>query len=103
MTATSRHKLSVTSSTLATSTLSTSRRCLSLVLDGDIFEMPGGEMAQLAVGLEYRNDDIQSNPDAVARDGLFWGFFADKGAFGDVSIKEAFAKFSCHCVLIFLS
>ena len=65
---------------------------LSLVLDGDIFEMPGGEMAQLAVGLEYRNDDIQSNPDAVARDGLFWGFFADKGAFGDVSIKEAFAE-----------
>ena len=49
-------------------------------------------MAQLAVGLEYRNDDIQSNPDAVARDGLFWGFFADKGAFGDVSIKEAFAE-----------
>ena len=65
---------------------------LSLVLDGDIFEMPGGEMAQLAVGLEYRNDDIQSNPDAVARDGLFWGFFADKGAFGDVSIQEAFAE-----------
>ena len=65
---------------------------LSLVLDGDIFEMPGGEMAQLAVGLEYRNDDIQSNPDEVARDGLFWGFFADKGAFGDVSIKEAFAE-----------
>jgi iron complex outermembrane receptor protein len=65
---------------------------LSLVLDGDIFEMPGGEMAQLAVGVEYRNDDIQSNPDAVARDGLFWGFFADKGAFGDVSLTEVFAE-----------
>lgn len=65
---------------------------LSLVLDGDIFEMPGGEMAQIAIGLEYRNDDIQSNPDAVARDGLFWGFFSDKGAFGDVSLTEAFAE-----------
>ena len=64
----------------------------SLVLDGDLFEMPGGEMAQLAVGIEHRNDDIQSNPDAVARDGLFWGFFADKGAFGDVDISEVFAE-----------
>ena len=45
----------------------------SLVLDGDIFEMPGGEMAQLAVGVEHRNDDIDSRPDAVARDGLLWG------------------------------
>ncbi|MDB2691278.1 TonB-dependent receptor [Luminiphilus sp.] len=65
---------------------------LSLVLDGDIFEMPGGEMAQLAVGVEYRNDDIQSNPDAVARDGLFWGYFKDRGAVGDVSISELFAE-----------
>ena len=31
-------------------------------------------MAQLAFGIEHRNDDIQSNPDEVARDGLFWGF-----------------------------
>jgi iron complex outermembrane receptor protein len=65
---------------------------VSLVLDGDIFEMPGGEMAQLAFGYEYRLDDIQSNPDAVARDGLFWGFFSDKGAFGDVSLNEVFAE-----------
>jgi iron complex outermembrane receptor protein len=65
---------------------------VSMVLDGDIFEVPGGEMAQLAVGVEYRNDDIQSNPDAVARDGLFWGFFSDKGAFGDVSLNEVFAE-----------
>ena len=65
---------------------------VSLVLDGDIFEMPGGEMAQLAVGIEYRNDDIQSNPNAVARDGLFWGYFKDRGADGDVTLKEAFAE-----------
>ena len=48
---------------------------VSLVIDGDIFEMPGGEMAKMAIGYEYRNDDIQSNPDAVARDGLFWASF----------------------------
>jgi iron complex outermembrane receptor protein len=65
---------------------------VSLVLDGDIFEMPGGEMAKMAIGYEYRNDDIQSNPDAVARDGLFWGFFSDKGAFGDVSLNEVFGE-----------
>ena len=64
----------------------------SLVLDGDIFEMPGGEMAQLAIGFEHRIDDIQSNPDDVARDGLFWGFFSDKGAFGEVDISEVFAE-----------
>ena len=65
---------------------------VSLVLDGDLFEMPGGEMAKMAIGYEYRNDDIQSNPDAVARDGLFWGFFSDKGAFGDVSLNEIFGE-----------
>ena len=64
----------------------------SLILDGDIFEMPGGEMAQLAIGFEHRNDDIQSNPDNVAADGLLWGFFSDKGAFGDVDISEMFAE-----------
>ena len=64
----------------------------SLILDGDIFEMPGGEMAQLAIGFEHRNDDIQSNPDNVARDGLLWGYFADRGAVGDVDISEVFAE-----------
>ena len=64
----------------------------SLVLDGDIFEMPGGEMAQLAVGVEHRNDDIDSRPDNVARDGLLWGYFADRGAVGDVDISEIFAE-----------
>ena len=49
-------------------------------------------MAKMAIGYEYRNDDIQSNPDAVARDGLFWGFFSDKGAFGDVSLNEVFGE-----------
>ena len=47
----------------------------------------------MAIGYEYRNDDIQSNPDAVARDGLFWGFFSeDKGAFGDVTLNEVFGE-----------
>ena len=64
----------------------------SLVLDGDIFEMPGGEMAQLAIGVEHRNDDIDSRPDNVARDGLLWGYFADRGAVGDVDISEIFAE-----------
>ena len=65
---------------------------LSLILDGDIFEMPGGEMAQMAIGLEHRIDEIDSRPDAVARDGLFWGFFSDKGAAGDVTLSEVFAE-----------
>ena len=64
----------------------------SLVADGDLFEVPGGEMAQLAIGFEHRIDDIQSNPDEVAAEGLFWGFFSDKGAFGEVDISEVFAE-----------
>ena len=64
----------------------------SAVADGNLFEVPGGEMAQLAIGFEHRIDDIQSNPDEVAAEGLFWGFFSDKGAFGEVDISEVFAE-----------
>ena len=64
---------------------------VSAYATGDIFELPAGEVA-LGLGMEYRIDEIDSIPDAVAAEGLFWGFFSDKGAKGDREIKELFAE-----------
>ncbi len=58
---------------------------------GDIFEVPAGPVA-FGIGAEYRKDEINSLPDAVARDGLLWGFFSDGGAVGDVDLTELFAE-----------
>lgn len=56
---------------------------------GQLFDLPAGPVSGV-VGLEYRVDDIESIPDDVARDGLFFGFFADQGAVGDKWTREAF-------------
>jgi iron complex outermembrane receptor protein len=58
---------------------------------GDLFEVPAGPVA-FGIGAEYRKDEITSLPDDVARDGLFFGFFSDGGAVGDVDITELFAE-----------
>jgi iron complex outermembrane receptor protein len=60
-------------------------------LTGDLFELPGGT-AGAVVGFEYRRDEINSQPDSVASNGLFWGFFSDQGAKGDKEIKEVFGE-----------
>ncbi len=63
----------------------------SVYATGDLFEMQGGDVA-LGVGVEWRRDEINSMPDAVARDGLLWGFFSDGGALGSKDTKEVFAE-----------
>lgn len=60
-------------------------------VSGDLFELPAGEVVT-ALGLEWRLDDIASRPDAVASQGLLFGFFADLGAVGDRTTQEAFAE-----------
>ncbi len=60
-------------------------------MSGNLFEMPAGEVAG-GIGFEYRKDEITSIPDAVARDGLFFGFFSDGGAVGEKTTKEAFGE-----------
>ncbi|WP_284124591.1 TonB-dependent receptor domain-containing protein [Parerythrobacter aestuarii] len=60
-------------------------------ITGDLFELPGGTVG-MVLGGEYRRDEINSQPDTVASNGLFWGFFSDKGAVGNKEIKEAFAE-----------
>ena len=58
---------------------------------GDLFEMPAGPVPA-GVGVEYRIDEINSIPNATARDGLMWGYFADRGAVGEKYTREAFAE-----------
>ena len=58
---------------------------------GDIFELPAGTVA-LGLGVEHRNDEINSIPDNVARDGLFFGFFSDGGAVGSKDTNEVFGE-----------
>ena len=60
-------------------------------MTGTLFELPAGGVAA-GIGAEYRDDQITSVPDHVARDGLFWGFFADGGAKGQKDIKEVFGE-----------
>jgi iron complex outermembrane receptor protein len=58
---------------------------------GTLFEMPNDYGPVMAsVGVEYRKDEINSIPDAVARDGLFFGYFSDGGAIGSKDMTEAF-------------
>ena len=60
-------------------------------ITGDLFTLPAGPVGAV-LGLEYRRDEINSEPNFVASNGLFWGFFADSGAVGSKEIKEAFAE-----------
>jgi iron complex outermembrane receptor protein len=63
----------------------------SAYANGFLFELPGGT-ALGGIGLEWREDDINSIPDQVARDGLLWGFFADGGATGTKWTHEVFGE-----------
>ena len=64
---------------------------ISAYATGEIFELPAGGVA-FGIGVETRNDEINSIPDAVARDGLFFGFFSDGGATGEKDTDEIFAE-----------
>ncbi|NNE34284.1 MAG: TonB-dependent receptor, partial [Rhodothermales bacterium] len=63
----------------------------SFLMSGDIAELPAGSLAA-AFGYEFRNDDIDSIPNDVARDGLLYGFFRDLGAVGEKDTKEWFVE-----------
>ena len=65
----------------------------SSYISGSVFELPGGTAAA-GIGLEYRHDELTSNPDDVAKDGLLFGFFSDAGAIGEKETKEAYGEIS---------
>ena len=64
---------------------------LSAYVTGTVFDMPAGSVPA-GFGFEYRRDEIDSIPDAVARDGLFFGYFADGGAVGSRDVWEVFGE-----------
>lgn len=64
---------------------------LSGFVSGDLFELPAGPVGAV-FGLEWRKDKINSQPNFVASNGLFFGFFSDRGAVGSKWIREAFAE-----------
>ncbi len=61
------------------------------IVQGDLFSLPGGDVS-LLLGAQYREDTLNSQPDAIARDGLFFGFFSDAGAVGSRDTKELYAE-----------
>jgi iron complex outermembrane receptor protein len=58
---------------------------------GYVYDLPAGPIIA-GIGIELRRDKINSQPDDIARDGLFFGFFQDGGASGSKDTKEAFAE-----------
>jgi iron complex outermembrane receptor protein len=60
-------------------------------MSGEVGETDAGAITA-GFGIEIRNDDLESIPDDIARDGLFFGFFSDEGATGDKSTEEAYAE-----------
>ena len=60
-------------------------------ITGDLFTLPAGPVS-VVIGGEFREDSIESNPDIVASNGLFFGFFSDQGAVGSKNLYEAFGE-----------
>ena len=68
-----------------------SQTVIDAVVQGDIYTLPGGEVS-LLMGYQFRNDEINSQPNAVASQGLFFGFSSDLGAFGSRDVNELYAE-----------
>lgn len=54
-------------------------------------ELQGGRIKGV-LGAEFRRDEISSEPDDVAEDGLFFGFFSDGGADGEKDTREVYGE-----------
>lgn len=63
----------------------------TVLFTGDLFDLRSGTVSA-AFGYEFRNDEIKSIPNDVARDGTMLGFFRDLGATGSKDTKEYFAE-----------
>lgn len=63
------------------------------VLQGDVAALPWNNTPiPLVVGVEYREDEINSMPNDVAREGLLIAYFKDGGAVGKRDITELFLE-----------
>ena len=70
---------------------------LSGFATGTIAELPAGDV-QTLLGVEWRRDELDSVPDNIAADGLFFGFFSDQGAAGSRNLFEVFGEISVPLV-----
>ena len=64
---------------------------LSYYMTGELFSLPG-DTALGGIGFELRRDEMDSIPNDVARDGLLWGYFSDRGAVGQKDTQELIAE-----------
>lgn len=60
-------------------------------IDGPVFAMPGGDV-QLAIGAEYREQEIDDTPDPNSISGNLLGLTAGTPTRGKDNVKEAFAE-----------
>ncbi|MXP13411.1 TonB-dependent receptor [Altererythrobacter confluentis] len=60
-------------------------------IDGPLFEMPGGT-AQLALGVEYRKQSINDQPDPNSINGNLYGLTAGTPTVGSDNVKEVFGE-----------
>jgi len=67
-------------------------KLVSGFISGELFELPSGMPASLVVGFEYRKDEIETNTDAGAANGDFFGFFSDPGSNGSRFLRESFVE-----------
>lgn len=62
-------------------------------IGGDLFHLPwNNEPVSSIIGVEWRRDEIETNANDVATEGLLWGYFADAGADGTRILREAFSE-----------
>lgn len=67
---------------------------ISGFIGGDIYELPWNQNVVTGIfGAEYRRDEIESDPNDVASEGLLWGYFSDQGAEGSRHLREVFTEF----------
>ncbi|MGP5159425.1 TonB-dependent receptor domain-containing protein [Pseudoalteromonas prydzensis] len=63
-------------------------------IGGELFALPwNSEQVNVILGAEFRRDEIESNPNAVASEGQLVHWYADKGADGSRNLKEIFTEF----------
>jgi iron complex outermembrane receptor protein len=60
-------------------------------ITGDLIDLPAGPVG-VSLGVEWREDAINTQAGLEASDGLFFGFTADQGTLGSAWIREAFGE-----------
>jgi len=66
---------------------------------GELFELPWGGPVSAVLGIEYRDDKIETKTDAGASGGDFFGFSGDPGSNGERWLREAFTELDLPLVL----